>query len=171
MLGLRKQSYVAPNVGPKRTIIFFTVEEISSARNQQASHLKIEAICSSETSVDTRRYILEVDTLHNHHCENLKSYRSYDDQLHGAASLLSTYELFSWLMNYVFSSMLTIYYLFTKALPCNPSRASVIHLTPSHHTSPAFTKIFSASNVTEIGCCLKYVGTGALLANFSALSA
>jgi hypothetical protein len=41
------------------------------------STLKIEAICSSETSVDTqrttRRYILEDGTLHNHHCENLKS--------------------------------------------------------------------------------------------------
>jgi hypothetical protein len=40
--------------------------------------LKMEAICSSETSVDTqrttRRYIPEVDTLHNHRCENLKSY-------------------------------------------------------------------------------------------------
>jgi hypothetical protein len=39
--------------------------------------LKIEAICSSETSVDTqrttRRYIPEDGTLHNHRCENLKS--------------------------------------------------------------------------------------------------
>jgi hypothetical protein len=39
----------------------------------------MEAICSSETSVKTqratRRYIPEVDTLHNHHCENLKSYK------------------------------------------------------------------------------------------------
>jgi hypothetical protein len=38
----------------------------------------LEAICSSETSVDTqrttRRYIPEVDTLHNDRCENLKSY-------------------------------------------------------------------------------------------------
>jgi hypothetical protein len=40
--------------------------------------LKMKAVCSSETSVDTqrttRRYIPEDDTLHNHHCENLKSY-------------------------------------------------------------------------------------------------
>jgi hypothetical protein len=40
--------------------------------------LKVEAICSSETSVDTQRitlrYIPEVDTLHNHRCENLNSY-------------------------------------------------------------------------------------------------
>jgi hypothetical protein len=42
------------------------------------STLKMEAICSSETSVDTqlttRRYIPEDGTLHNHCCENLKSY-------------------------------------------------------------------------------------------------
>jgi hypothetical protein len=38
----------------------------------------MEAICSSETSVETqrttRRHIPEDDTLHNHGCENLKSY-------------------------------------------------------------------------------------------------
>jgi hypothetical protein len=38
----------------------------------------MEAICSSETSADTqltaRRYIAEDGTLHNHRCENLKSY-------------------------------------------------------------------------------------------------
>jgi hypothetical protein len=38
----------------------------------------MEAICSSETSVatqqTTRRHISEDDTLHNHRCENLKSY-------------------------------------------------------------------------------------------------
>jgi hypothetical protein len=38
----------------------------------------MEAKCSSETSVDiqrtTRRYIPEDGTLHNHRCENLKSY-------------------------------------------------------------------------------------------------
>jgi hypothetical protein len=37
----------------------------------------MEAICSSETSVDTQRttlrYIPEDGTLHNHRCENLKS--------------------------------------------------------------------------------------------------
>jgi hypothetical protein len=42
------------------------------------STLKMEAICSSETSVDTKRttwrYIPEVDTLHNHRSKNLKSY-------------------------------------------------------------------------------------------------
>jgi hypothetical protein len=39
--------------------------------------LKMEAICSSETSVETqqttRRHIPEDDTLHNHCCENLKT--------------------------------------------------------------------------------------------------
>jgi hypothetical protein len=39
--------------------------------------LKMEAICSAETSVETqrttRRHIPEDDTLHNHRCENLKS--------------------------------------------------------------------------------------------------
>jgi hypothetical protein len=43
-----------------------------------SSTLKMEAICSSETLVDaqrtTWRYIPEVDTLHNHCSENLKSY-------------------------------------------------------------------------------------------------
>jgi hypothetical protein len=43
-----------------------------------SSTLKMEAICSSETSVETRRntlcHITEDDTLRNHRCENLKSY-------------------------------------------------------------------------------------------------
>jgi hypothetical protein len=41
----------------------------------------MEAIFSSETSVDTQRttrgYIPEDDTLYNHRCENLKSYKIY----------------------------------------------------------------------------------------------
>jgi hypothetical protein len=43
-----------------------------------SSTLKMEAICSSETSVETQwttwRHIPEDDTPHNHGCENLKSY-------------------------------------------------------------------------------------------------
>jgi hypothetical protein len=43
-----------------------------------SSTLKMEAIYSSETSVVTQRttwrHIPEDDTLHNHRCENLKSY-------------------------------------------------------------------------------------------------
>jgi hypothetical protein len=46
-----------------------------------SSTLKMEAICTSETSVDiqqtTGRYIPQGSTLHNHHCENLKSYIVY----------------------------------------------------------------------------------------------
>jgi hypothetical protein len=42
------------------------------------STMKMEAICFSETSFETqrttRRHIPEDDTLHNHGCENLKSY-------------------------------------------------------------------------------------------------
>jgi hypothetical protein len=41
--------------------------------------LKMEEICSSEMSVatqqTTRRHIPEDGTLHNHHCENLESYK------------------------------------------------------------------------------------------------
>jgi hypothetical protein len=47
----------------------------------------MEATCSSEASVDfqrtTQRYISEDKTLHNHRCENLKSYmneRSLDNK-------------------------------------------------------------------------------------------
>jgi hypothetical protein len=47
------------------------------SKNQQAT-LKMEAICSSETSVETREttrlHIPKDDILHNHRCENLKSY-------------------------------------------------------------------------------------------------
>jgi hypothetical protein len=43
----------------------------------------MEAICSSETSVatkqTTRRHIPEDDTLHNHRCENFKSYNDLDN--------------------------------------------------------------------------------------------
>jgi hypothetical protein len=40
--------------------------------------MEMEAVCSSETSVKTQRttqrHIPEDDSLHNHDCENLKSY-------------------------------------------------------------------------------------------------
>jgi hypothetical protein len=46
----------------------------------------MEAICSSETSVDIqltkRRYIPEYGTLHNHRCDNLKSYNKIVVELH-----------------------------------------------------------------------------------------
>jgi hypothetical protein len=45
-----------------------------------SSILKMEGTCSSETSVDfqrtTKRYIPEARALHNHRCENLKSYNA-----------------------------------------------------------------------------------------------
>jgi hypothetical protein len=45
------------------------------------STLKMEAICSFESSVDfqrtTLRYIPEDSTLHNHRCDKLKSYIVY----------------------------------------------------------------------------------------------
>jgi hypothetical protein len=50
-----------------------------------SSTVKMEAICSSETSVETqrttRRHIPEDDTLHNHRCEHLKSYKNFPDYL------------------------------------------------------------------------------------------
>jgi hypothetical protein len=55
-------------------VSWYRVELIFSA-------LKMEAICSSETSVDTQRttrfYIPEDGTLHNHRFENLKSHICY----------------------------------------------------------------------------------------------
>jgi hypothetical protein len=45
-----------------------------------SSTLKMEAICSSETLVETqgtsRRHIPEDDTIHEHRRENLKSYKA-----------------------------------------------------------------------------------------------
>jgi hypothetical protein len=45
----------------------------------------MEAICSSETPVDTQRntwrYIPEESTLHNQRCENLKSYKMWNHNL------------------------------------------------------------------------------------------
>jgi hypothetical protein len=46
-----------------------------------SSTLKMKVTCSSETSVDFQQtewhYIPEDRTLHNHHCENVKSYILY----------------------------------------------------------------------------------------------
>jgi hypothetical protein len=45
--------------------------------------LKVEAICSSDTSVEfqrsTRCYIPEGRTLHDHRCENFRHYRAGDN--------------------------------------------------------------------------------------------
>jgi hypothetical protein len=84
---------VSTDISEEHIASIFKVEKIFSARNQQASRLlatcllaenislilKFEAICSSESSLDTQqttgRYISEVDILHNHRYENLKSYK------------------------------------------------------------------------------------------------
>jgi hypothetical protein len=53
-------------------------DKLYNAAELLSSTLKMEAICSSETSIEARRTtrhpIPEDDTLHNHRCENLKSY-------------------------------------------------------------------------------------------------
>jgi hypothetical protein len=51
-----------------------------------SSTLKMEAICSSETSFatqqTTRRHFPEDNTLHNHRCEDLKSYIFFSFSFH-----------------------------------------------------------------------------------------
>jgi hypothetical protein len=65
----------------------------------------MEAICSSETSVDTQRttqrHIIEDGTLHNHRCENLKSYKI------GSVHILKTFFFkvyFNIILPYMFRS-------------------------------------------------------------------
>jgi hypothetical protein len=64
------------SVGIKRRVVPWMSTDVSEEHRRP--FLKMEAICSSETSIDiqrtTRRYSPEVSTLHNHRCENLKSY-------------------------------------------------------------------------------------------------
>jgi hypothetical protein len=61
-----------PTSGSKKKI------QQEPASTQVASRI-LEVICSSETSVasqqTTQHHIPEVYTLHNHRCENLKSYK------------------------------------------------------------------------------------------------
>jgi hypothetical protein len=80
--------WVATDVSEEHIASIFRVEEIISASKQVASLLagscwnyffdpEDGGVCSSETSVatqqTTQRHIPD-DTLHNHRCENLKSY-------------------------------------------------------------------------------------------------
>jgi hypothetical protein len=63
----------------RRNRFIKTSKQAGGKQNEPISlTLKIEAICSSETSVETERntwrHIPEDDTLYNHSCENLKSY-------------------------------------------------------------------------------------------------
>jgi hypothetical protein len=67
--------WVLSDVSEEHIASTFRVEEIGT-ENQRAS--RWQAMCSSETSVETqrttRRHTPEDDTLHNHRCENLRSY-------------------------------------------------------------------------------------------------
>jgi hypothetical protein len=60
------------------TSLLLCLPPVSSVLSFLAYSAKMNATCSSETSVDfqraARRYIPEVRTLHNHRCENLNSY-------------------------------------------------------------------------------------------------
>jgi hypothetical protein len=60
---------VGPDVSEELIAFISGVEEIGSA-NQRASRWQT----SGPTKRTTRRHIPEDDTLHNQHCENLKSY-------------------------------------------------------------------------------------------------
>jgi hypothetical protein len=79
IIPLRKWSRYIP---PKRRLTFSGVGLLGTCFTLVSClaylSAKMEAICSSETSVDfqltTRRYIPEAGTLHNHRCENLSSY-------------------------------------------------------------------------------------------------
>jgi hypothetical protein len=66
------------NLQGRAELCCFTL--VSSSAN--SSTLKMEAIWSFETSADfqrtTRRYIPEDGTLHNHRCENLKCYITFN---------------------------------------------------------------------------------------------
>jgi hypothetical protein len=59
-------------------LVIFITTRTQYRTSLKGGPLKIEAICSFETSVEfkrtTRCYIPEDSTLHNHRCENLKSY-------------------------------------------------------------------------------------------------
>jgi hypothetical protein len=69
---------VSTYVSEKYIAFIFRVEETGSAK-PEAGDTQNLAICSSEASVETKRttrgHIPEYDTLHNHRCENLKSYK------------------------------------------------------------------------------------------------
>jgi hypothetical protein len=63
--------------------------------------LKMEEICSSETSVDFQRTAISQDrTLHNHCCENLKSYKKFLD---GNLLIPSIKQIQYWILSEVIS--------------------------------------------------------------------
>jgi hypothetical protein len=67
---------VSTDVSEEHIAWIFKVEEYATQETSET--LKMEKICSSEMSGGfqraTRRYIPEDNTLHNHRCENLKSF-------------------------------------------------------------------------------------------------
>jgi hypothetical protein len=71
--------WATSDVSTKKLAILLATCLLAGFAEMFSSTLKMEAICSSETSVSsqqtTRRHIPEDDTLHNHRCENLKSYK------------------------------------------------------------------------------------------------
>jgi hypothetical protein len=70
-----------PSSGLKNPRTRNQLEKVAGSSLADLLTLKMEAICSSETSVhtrSTRRYIPEDGVLHSHRRENLKSYTSYD---------------------------------------------------------------------------------------------
>jgi hypothetical protein len=62
-------------------------QETSVKADVKLSTLKVEAICSTETTDYTVLYPKD-STLHNHRCENLKSYTSYTDIFRGFPQFL-----------------------------------------------------------------------------------
>jgi hypothetical protein len=73
---------VATEVSEEHIASIFRVEEIISARtSKQASGKQNKLLAGKPASVatqrTTRRHILEDDALHNHRCENLKSYKIF----------------------------------------------------------------------------------------------
>jgi hypothetical protein len=73
-----ERAYFGFPAGPHRSV---HTALINGLHCSAYSTLKIEAICSSKTSVDfqrtTQRYIPKQSNLHNHRCENLRPYISF----------------------------------------------------------------------------------------------
>jgi hypothetical protein len=121
-----------------------------------SSTLKMEAICSSETSVatqqTTRHHIPEDDTLHSHCCENLKSYKVYSTFNHYCLTPIFVFQAINHKFHIVFlvfsailSQKVTFPYPFsvwgftdikvTNDSPSSECSVSVLYLLP---IPPAF---------------------------------
>jgi hypothetical protein len=119
----------------------------------------MEAIRSSETSVDTqrttRRYIPEADTLHNHRCENLKSCMMFVKiliQSYGLGSLIfSNLELIYANMYPIDNSRVSLdrYWPIT-VLPTRESTERRGHTSESRVTFEPTIPVFEGSKTTRI---------------------